>query len=537
MTRIVIKKDLNEPDTSRKDFQQNNEFLSLKSIICEGTQRHFNVLIWSKTEKRLHSYFPKLFLSFPVEPAPITFTFTYAPSTKKITNLVLDCLVFLPESSSDKEYIEKIISEYAEICIKIVIFPSKLTEFDNFTIVTSIDEFYHEFFNQHNILEQMLRDIFEELDRDLDGNIDSEEMAQGLAILNPEVSQKEIERFIKHLDLDHDGKIDFYEFGYWWRRGRQGTKRLKTIIDSWMNFAHNYIPTMSKYIDRNKINKQYHKKNITINIGELKESIFGLNLIIGKSAKREEILRDISRILELTIFECWIAFQIKYKNETAAKENLSKTEEMLNSIKHSILAGNHVGKDISDGINFKVIASGVYLNFSICFDITNDFIEKTLSSFNKLDIMLRSPLDDYIDIKIISNKSIQELMQAKEKIFTESIGSCNIIISSEHWIAFHNLIQAKTLNEILIKQFLELNNELILNNPSSEGLNSFITYLDMLFNPLKIITTDNLLAKGFFKSFGNEIYPELDLYIRYNNIGGHIGISCEDLSRLFINID
>lgn len=59
---------------------------------------------------------------------------------------------------------------------------------------------------------QELAQVFDELDVDKNGTLDSEEVRRGFAKLGLQISENELERLFLHMDKDHNGVVDAVEW-------------------------------------------------------------------------------------------------------------------------------------------------------------------------------------------------------------------------------------------------------------------------------------------------------------------------------------
>ena len=294
---------------------------------------------------------------------------------------------------------------------------------------------------------------------------------------------------------------------------------------------------MSPFYEKKKINTNKKNVQLKINFGEQYESKLGVTVFIGRSSKREEVLRDVNNLFGLNIHECWAVFQLKHKNETMASSTLIKAEEIFQSTKSSILNTTVHGKDIFDSISYKIKASGCNTFCSVVFDVGNEILDQILSFLNKFDYLFKSPVNDFIDIKITAKNNLKEMISAKNFSFGQSIGAGNVLIHSEHWAPFAEFIKPSSVFQEILQEFLSFEGNVCIDNPKTEGVKSFAEYIQTLFYPLIEICKENTLAHEFFCSFGKDFLPELEFWLRFNNYGIHFAISCEDLSFLFESID
>jgi hypothetical protein len=83
----------------------------------------------------------------------------------------------------------------------------------------------------HDELEKVMKQVFDDFDKDKSGFIDLPELLEIAGKLGVSLSATEAVILYKEVDLNKDGKISFEEFANWWRSGRHGkTFMLSDII-------------------------------------------------------------------------------------------------------------------------------------------------------------------------------------------------------------------------------------------------------------------------------------------------------------------
>lgn len=73
-----------------------------------------------------------------------------------------------------------------------------------------------------NESKQAIKQIFDNFDKDHSGFVDSGELIAISKELNSEMSQEEVNKLMKVVDVNKDGKISFQEFWDWWQYGKMG---------------------------------------------------------------------------------------------------------------------------------------------------------------------------------------------------------------------------------------------------------------------------------------------------------------------------
>lgn len=497
---------------------------------AEFINGNMNIVIWSK-ESDLNLLFPQRYFNYTLSPkASIKFNVTPYIHQSKV---IADCLVLITNNLSDKEKVLNICSEYSNVCIKILITldnPFQIPS-SELTTINMVGFFYTELFEQMKNIEKTLKQTFSELDTDQDSLLNLSELKIGLKQLNIGIEPKTAQEYLSEIDLDHDGKISFSEFSYWWKRGRQGGKSLKKVLEKWKFSIENLTPTVEKYLKNSGINKNKIKKNGKIEVGQDEECKLGISLFLGTGSKREEILRAIVNNLNILIYESWVVIKVTYNNEALAKYNLKKTEEMVQSVKLLLLAKLNIGNEIEPGILTKVSKNESDVYITIIFDVGNEIIDRVLELGQFIEEFFKSPTDDFLDLKIVTSKNLAEIDENAD--FFESFGNGYLLFNCEHWEEYVNILKPKNESERLLQEFFRKNGEIVIKDPKVKELRSLKSYVKMILDPLIGVSKMHPLATKFFKGFNEELVPELEIYARYKNLGVRVSLTDNMLSSLF----
>ena len=332
---------------------------NLSSTVQNPPNNHYNIIVWATNYESYKGYFPKSYTSYLTSTGQIiTFSLIYLKPNQTLNILSIDCILFILPVNTEPQIIETIKSfciKHKNICMKLAIGLKSFKRLEELNIKTinTIEFFYQEFLTQDIHLNEVLKGIFESLDSDLNGNIDFDEAKTGLKKIDDSITTDQIKEYMKTIDFNKEGKISFYEFSHLWKRGRQGDRSLENIQKIWTEKIEKFLPNMSPFYEKKKINTNKKNVQLKINFGEQYESKLGVTVFIGRSSKREEVLRDVNNLFGLNIHECWAVFQLKHKNETMASSTLIKAEEIFQSTKSSILNTTVHGKDIFDSISLK----------------------------------------------------------------------------------------------------------------------------------------------------------------------------------------
>ena len=523
MTRI---KTLDNPNRSRRNSDKSMPFATHPDEVLHNNT---TIQVWCYNQSDIAQLFPTLFFSYKLnQNSYINFNvLSYSPHIA-----VCDCLLFYSNNLADKDLITEIIENNSEIPVKILISETNPFKFPLSYILTasSLKDFYSEFFIQLSNIERNLRRIFSEIDSDEDGFIDKHELVLGLSKLNFRIDADEISSQLKNIEIIKNGKIGYSEFSYWWKRGRQGGMSLRKLTETIHSALSKLIPEQAEYISQDRIIKDKTKKNMKIETKNNSEGKLGVSFSIGTGSKREEILRPVNNPLSLFIYESWVTFKIKYKNEALAKQNLNKIDEIVHSIKYTLLGMINLGNEMESGIVTKVINNGNEVFICFIFDVLNDFVDELLKALENVEKFFKSPTDDWVDVKLTSSKSLCEIDLNTD--FINSVGEGSIAVSFDLWAMIPLLV--KNSGGMFLSSLIKEENKDL--EALLKDCMSFRHYAKFFVEPLRKIVLLSPSAKKLFTSFEEEIIPEVSVYLRHSNIGLYFSITDPSLSSLFINV-
>ena len=311
------------------------------SLTVDCPYSHCNVLIWTKSPSEFSEIFPvhlqRLKKNSNYE---MTFNLVSIYTYSRACPMVIDVLVSFIKDEADLENAKSLVSEYINICIHIAVSETKYSNLGKLILVSEKEEIFSQIYEQQLNLERIMKKIFTDMSDNFNYTISQEELLEGLRRENPEISVQEIKNLMQQVDKNNDGSISFNEFSYWWKRGRQGKSSYLAWTKSWAERINHVLPMMNEFSEQNNIDRSISKKSIKINVKEpqAKKSLFTMRM--GKSAKREEILRWPEDKLDLVICEMWVAFAVTGKSESAVYQHLRTFEDMMNFIKYSLFSSS-----------------------------------------------------------------------------------------------------------------------------------------------------------------------------------------------------
>ena len=517
-------------------IEENPKKSSLNEKICSFTfendsfEQVIILGVWSSSTSLLESFFPaKLFPQIYTPSCSITFNLIPLLDDPE---QVLDGLLFISDKSTDKEEILKKSEKHSKVSMKFLINPNFSLNFNSNLIKTlrNKDSFIVELANQVIELENYLKEIFRKIDRDLDGVIGRNDVE----LVNFNVKFQDFcSDLIKFFDgmKEEEKKMDFNTFCVWCKRGRLGAKPFVDVTSTWAAYFERILPEFKRDME-NLITETSLEKVVMVNDQAPENGPkAGIEIFVGNSAKREFILREVTGLLGLGIYELWLVAKIEYKSELQAKYSLCTIDSMIESLRHTLLSYIWPDSDIGNFILTKVKQINTQIYISLAFDINHDSIEEALAFVQHLDSILRSPKDDYIQCKVSCQSPLQDFSLFTH--FKQHFDSTSVLIQSSIWKKFSSFLKAKSKIDSIIKLFLDFSGEIKLGLEDLEGVPSLSWFLDVLVTPLKKLLGFSFQLQDFIKSFGNDLQPSLTVYVRMGNYGGLVSLQDENLEKLF----
>mmetsp|Transcript_31338 Transcript_31338/g.31004 ORF Transcript_31338/g.31004 Transcript_31338/m.31004 type:complete len:243 (-) Transcript_31338:569-1297(-) len=237
------------------------------------------------------------------------------------------------------------------------------------SIVNSMDEFMKKVYNDDRKLYVLLKEVFMKIDKDSSGSIDMSELALATEQLGENPNQSEIQHAMQVMDLNHDGKINFREFVYWWKRGRQGAISIQKMAGSFASkFAANVPGSVDLLrnigIGKRTIDKTTYTKELSLRVGQdFSDSKLSMRLLLGKSAKREQILHEANQALSFNMRESWVAVALTTKTGDASSDHSQLAQDTCKSLLNSFLASAYDGQTLQNalGANAQVMGNKVFV--------------------------------------------------------------------------------------------------------------------------------------------------------------------------------
>lgn len=527
-----------EPDgfSSNKDSSQFTSPRTIRSLEVDFPYSHCNLLIWTGTEPEFSTIFQKSYFKVPISQSfEMTFNVISYYSYSAQSPLCIDCLVFYVNTMPDLDIVKVLSKKHTNIPVHILVTEQKVSGIDRVVVIPPgpMSLLWNHLFIQQTNLEKLLREIFNDMDKDQNGFINNEEIFDALSKLDKNLTQVDTNRIFKTIDKNEDGKINFNEFSYWWKRGRQ---RKTSVLDLTANFTERinyYLPKMANPLQRRGIDKRKLQKKIVIKARTMKESKVELKITVAKSAKREQLLRKVEEMLNLNIHEFWISFVLTCKNQACAVKRLKLIEDMLYYLKFSFL--NNQFPDLPEFANTQVRLDKNEIWFSVCFNFNNDSVSTISERLNNIERIFVSPIDDHITLTINSGLNFEELKKKRSKCFLQSIEPGTVTIESEHWAGYSSLIELQGKTGEAIKKLLALEGEISYDSPNSDLFTSLHEYLQMGFGFIGKLSQYIPIVADAVEINPDELEEKIKIYVRFLNIGAELLIEGEEIDAIFNN--
>lgn len=507
------------------------------SLQVDFPYSHCNLLVWTGTEPEFSTIFTSPYYKIQVTlDFSMTFNaisyYSYTPNTP----LTIDSLIFYINTNVDLEIVKILIKKHITIPIKIIITELKITCLENVAIIPKgeIYTLWSHLFMQQSNLEKMLREIFEDFDKDRNNEINNEEFYESMQKLDPRLTQADTNKIFQTIDLDSDGRVSFNEFSFWWKRGRQ---QKTSVMEMTMGLADRisyFLPKMLGVDKKLGVNRRKLYKKLKILLSPFNSSKFFFKLFLGKSAKREQLLRQAEDILSLNIHEFWVAIKLTAKSQEILIKRLQLVENMLYYLKHSWLNNNF--PSLPDLANTRVQVHKSEIWICICFNFNNESVSSITEQLKNIEKQFISPIDDYFSLTVNSGTSLREILKQQKKHFFQSFEKGSIEIEAEHWVGFSKLAQNNSNINSAVQKFLQMEGEQVLNKADSEP---FLPLLNYLKSGIELYR--NLVGYipiiGEALSLDPESFEEkMSIFVRFSNIGSEFQIAGQDLNYFINNL-
>ncbi len=287
----------------------------------------------------------------------------------------------------------------------------------------------------------LLRSVFNNFDKSGDGFIDKNELETMCRELGIDVTHSDFQETLRSLDVNHDDKISFEEFSDWWRKGRQCSKLMESLIT--MRIATSeFLNTVnkSKYLEFMKEKLDYVKKEkrelinsfLSLNLEKVSldpQIIIGLDGYFGGSVKEslsKSYVQNFEEGLKSTDTFIIIEFAVREPSKIDYLQKFLTT--LTNSMRESFRnISRKMFSFINNDVSIKVIKKN---EETIClsFKLRKVIKEELLTFENGIKWFLDDEITQSISLSFCLSGNIEKIKQNPNSTF---IDSCDLAASTQ----------------------------------------------------------------------------------------------------------
>ena len=356
----------------------------------------------------------------------------------------VDALIILLKSEKELVNILELLNSFSLVQFRILLVSKEIKDLPNLSnelkanICLNLDEFTSDEILDHIInaeeeTNNLLRTVFNNFDKSNDGFIDSTEMETICRELGVDVTHAEFQETLRSLDRNHDNKIGFDEFVDWWKKGRQCSKLMESLIS--MKIATNSFMKKcldSKYLQfiKTKCEKAKKEKKDLINsflginietVKEIPDLQISLDALFGGENK-ESISKSYVENFEdnLKTSDMFVIFEFIVKDKSSIDSLVKKLTNLSNALRESFHGiSSKLSSFLSSGISIKVLRKSdeiICLSFKIRRSLKEEF-----SSFeNAMNLLLDEQITQKVNLSFCFSADMDKVKSNPKAIFIDS---------------------------------------------------------------------------------------------------------------------
>jgi len=357
----------------------------------------------------------------------------------------VDALVVEIKDISEWGSIKEALHSFSLVQFKILIIPKEKKDLEkiqgeinaNLTLNSedfSADEILNHIIKAEEETNNLLKSVFANFDKSADGYIDMADMETICRELGVDVTHAEFQETLRSLDINHDNKIGFDEFVDWWKKGRQCSKLMESLISmkiATSSFLKSCVD--SKYLQFIKSKCEKVKKEKI----ELINSFFGVNIetvnekpdfqinlegFFGGEVKESLSNNYVQNFGEnLKTSDMFIIIEFISKDKTKLDSIVKKLTNLANIIRESFQGvSRKISAFVNNGISIKVLKKSeevVCLSFKIRRSLKEEF-----SFFeNALNLLLDENITQNICMSVCLSGNIEKVKNNPNSIFIDAL--------------------------------------------------------------------------------------------------------------------
>jgi hypothetical protein len=218
--------------------------------------------------------------------------------------------------------------------------------------------------NQGTEARDLLRDVFNKIDKNSNGFLDFNEAAAVLKEIGQPADETELKKFFDAVDANHDGQISFDELYAWFTSSKSGTPlqdAFKIKVLGMMKKTKKHIAKLSEVLKNEQTGSDSH--HIGVKIGQVDEAKTKLGLNFYGGTEADTKWADFSKGIDLG--DAGIVLQFHSTDAEAAKDEILGLLEMGKEMLREVAQGAPVN---IDAISFQGAVDGQHVNIGIKYD-------------------------------------------------------------------------------------------------------------------------------------------------------------------------
>lgn len=356
----------------------------------------------------------------------------------------VDALVIVMKDEKDISNIRETVDGFSLVQFRILITPQDMKDVSEFSkeIKANINLNLEEL-NSIEILDHiikaeeetnaLLKSVFTNFDKSNDGYIDLAEMETICRELGVDVTHSEFQETLRSLDINHDNKIGFDEFVDWWKKGRQCSKLMESLISMKIatnSFLKNCLE--SKYLQfvKSKCEKTKKEKSELINsflginienVKDIPDFQVSLEAFFGGEAKENISKSYVSHFEDnLKTSDMFVIIEFIVKDKSKIDSLIKKMTNLANVLRESLQGiSSKISAFVNNGISIKVLKKNEDV---ICLSIKiRRGLKEEFSSFeNAVNLVLDEDITQNINANFCLSGNTEKVKNNPNGIFIDS---------------------------------------------------------------------------------------------------------------------
>jgi hypothetical protein len=294
-------------------------------------------------------------------------------------------------------------------------------------------------------MEEILKKVFNNFDKNGDGSIDIQEIEQVCRELGIDTTKNDFQETLRSIDINNDNKITFNEFCDWWKQGRQKSKLMSTLVTLRLktsnlinNLTNNaYVNSIKEAINLEELEKkELVNSYLSINVSKVKippQATIGLNVYLG-GEKQNNIAMSFIKNIE-TGLKCsnyFIIFEFELKEESKMEIMLNNFKILINNLRDSL---KYISKPFAEFINNELnIMVFKKNNNTICLSckLRRKIKEQLLYFENFIKSFTDNVITQYFSLSFMLSGNVEKTKNNPNTIFIDSFDpAISVEIKSE----------------------------------------------------------------------------------------------------------